>query len=106
MKTPFEILNVDETASDEAIKDAYLRKVKQYPPEHAPEQFQQIRAAYEQIRTETGRVQYYWFQVPPPEPIDVAEHCLTQQVTQRPPELLLMKTLSTLLTLPDIATHG
>jgi hypothetical protein len=50
MKTPFEVLGVDETAGDEAIKRAYLQKVRS-TPERDPERFQAIRAASRRWRT-------------------------------------------------------
>lgn len=34
MTTPYAILDVDEQATDADIKQAYLRKVKQFPPDH------------------------------------------------------------------------
>jgi len=33
MKTPYQILNLSSTATDAEIKQAYLEKVKAYPPE-------------------------------------------------------------------------
>ena len=56
MKTPFDLLGIPENATDEAIKKAYLQKVRQYPPERAPEQFQTIRAAFEAIKTQQQRL--------------------------------------------------
>ncbi len=55
MQTPFEILEVAEDANDEAIKKAYLKKVKEYPPEHNVEAFQRFRNAFEQIQNEKQR---------------------------------------------------
>ena len=52
---------IEETGDDKAIKKAYLAKVRQYPPEQAPAQFQKIRAAYEAVRTERDRMAYRLF---------------------------------------------
>jgi DnaJ-class molecular chaperone len=102
MKTPFEILNVDEEASDEEIKQAYLCQVKQYSPEQAPLQFQQIRAAYETIQTVQQRIKYRLFYVMPFAATDVMAHFLAQEtIPQRPTADLFMKTLAATLTLPD-----
>jgi curved DNA-binding protein CbpA len=49
MKTPYEILEVAEQATDSEIKQAYLHKVKFNPPDRNHEKFQQIHAAYETI---------------------------------------------------------
>jgi len=102
MKTPFEILNVDEEANDDAIKQAYLCKVRQYSPEHAPLQFQQIRTAYETIQTAQQRIKYRLFHVTPFAATDAIAHFLTQEtMQQRPTADLFMKTLASTLTLPN-----
>lgn len=61
MKTPFEVLEIAEDADDETIKKAYLRKVRDYPPERDGEAFQRIRKAYELIQTDKDRIQYSLF---------------------------------------------
>ncbi len=61
MKTAFEILGVPQQVDDATVKRAYLQKIKQYPPEQAHVQFQQIRAAYEAIKDERSRVRYQLF---------------------------------------------
>lgn len=43
-------LGVQPGASDEAVRAAYLEKVRQHPPDREPEQFERIRDAYEQLR--------------------------------------------------------
>ncbi|MGA1824383.1 MAG: J domain-containing protein [bacterium] len=63
MKDPFKILQVLPTAQDEEIKEAYIRKVKQYPPERFPDKFMTIREAYEKIATLKKRMQYRLFSV-------------------------------------------
>jgi curved DNA-binding protein CbpA len=47
---PRQILEVAAEAGDEEIRAAYLRKVKQYPPDRAPLEFEKVRDAYEQLR--------------------------------------------------------
>lgn len=64
MKTPYEILEVAEQATDSEIKQAYLQKVKQYPPDHHHELFQQIHSAYEIIKDQTSREKYALFNYP------------------------------------------
>ena len=61
MQTPYEILEVAEDASDESIKKAYLKKVKEYPPEHNAEAFQRFRNAFEQIQNEKQRSNHRLF---------------------------------------------
>ncbi len=82
MKTPYEILDVPEESSDSEIKKAYLAKVRQYPPERFPEMFQQIRQAYELIRTESERLSYKLFHTSLPEPVAIAEIILKKKLKQ------------------------
>jgi curved DNA-binding protein CbpA len=44
------ILGVPENASDEDIRAAYLGKVKEFPPDRCPEEFERIRDAYDTLR--------------------------------------------------------
>ena len=67
MKNPFAVLQVAETATDEDIQKAYLRQVREHPPDRAPERFQEIRRAYETIKTQRDRLQYQLFHSEPPD---------------------------------------
>lgn len=64
MKTPYQILEVAEQATDAEIKQAYLQKVKQFPPDHHHEQFQLVQQAYEAIKDLENRTKYALFAVP------------------------------------------
>ena len=44
---PREILGVAPNAGDEEIRAAYLRKVKENPPDRSPAAFERVRDAYE-----------------------------------------------------------
>jgi curved DNA-binding protein CbpA len=44
------VLGVTPEAGEEEIRAAYLRKVKEFPPDHAPEEFEKIRDAYDILR--------------------------------------------------------
>ena len=48
--TPHETLGVADAASDQEIRAAYLAKVKEFPPERSPEEFEKIRDAYDALR--------------------------------------------------------
>lgn len=94
MNNPFELLAVSADATDEAIKKAYLQKVKEYPPDQAPEQFQAIRRAYEAIQNHKARLAYTLFHIEPPN-VDVLSQTLLQNTpTQRPDEALFMRMLA------------
>jgi hypothetical protein len=45
-----EILGVGANAGEEEIRNAYLKKVKEFPPDRSPEEFEKIRDAYDTLR--------------------------------------------------------
>ena len=47
---PNEILGVAANAGEEEIRAAYLSKVKEFPPDRAPAEFEKIRDAYDTLR--------------------------------------------------------
>ncbi len=63
MKSSYDILNVAIDASDDEIKQAYLRKVKDYPPDRDQQQFQLIHHAYESIKDHKSRLSYALFSI-------------------------------------------
>jgi curved DNA-binding protein CbpA len=52
---PWRMLGVGKTAGDEEIRQAYLRGVREHPPDRSPEAFERIRNAYNQLRDARGR---------------------------------------------------
>lgn len=52
-----QILEVRPEAGDEHIRAAYLRKVKEYPPDRSPQEFEQVREAYEALRNTRRQAQ-------------------------------------------------
>jgi len=48
--TASEILGVSESATVEEVRAAYLEKVKEFPPDRSPEEFEKIRDAYDRLR--------------------------------------------------------
>ena len=76
MKTPFEILQIDENSADPVIKKAYLAGVKKYPPERFPSEFQKIRAAYEAIKTAEDRTAFKLFHKELPDKQELIEMML------------------------------
>ena len=63
---PYRVLAIDRRASEAEIKRAYFQLVRQFPPEKAPEKFQEIRAAYDQLRTPESKAQVDLFLIQPP----------------------------------------
>ncbi len=64
MKTPYQILNITTNADDTEIKQAYLRKIKDNPPDREQEQFQLIHNAYQSIKDMKSRISYDLFTPP------------------------------------------
>jgi curved DNA-binding protein CbpA len=52
---PREVLGVGLEANDEEIRSAYVRKVKENPPDRSPAAFERIRDAYETLRDPRAR---------------------------------------------------
>lgn len=63
---PYRVLGIDRRATEAEIKRAYFTNVRQFPPEQAPEKFQEIRAAYEKLRTAESKAQIDLFLIQPP----------------------------------------
>ncbi|MBT2293728.1 DnaJ domain-containing protein [Paenibacillus albidus] len=54
----YKILGVRSNARPASIKQAYIAKVKEFPPERYPEEFQNIRMAYDALRDPARRAEY------------------------------------------------
>ncbi|MDO9167560.1 MAG: DnaJ domain-containing protein [Methylobacter sp.] len=79
MKTPYAMLDVAEQATDTEIKQAYLHKVKQFPPDHHHEQFQQIQQAYESIKDLSCRTKYALFTLPEADFNSLLDHAFSSE---------------------------
>jgi curved DNA-binding protein CbpA len=58
---PYLVLNVPLKADDKTIRKAYLEAVKVASPDTNPKRFQALSEAYEKIKDESSRQQYYLF---------------------------------------------
>jgi curved DNA-binding protein CbpA len=65
MLNPFIILNIEENADDEAVRAAYVRAIRQSPPDRDPDGFRRIREAYEAISDTEKRLAFRLFGPPP-----------------------------------------
>ncbi|MBM3734492.1 MAG: J domain-containing protein [Acidobacteria bacterium] len=54
--SPWEVLGVEQNASEQEIRAAYLRMVKRFPPDSSPTEFEQVRDAYDGLRDSKARV--------------------------------------------------
>jgi curved DNA-binding protein CbpA len=59
--TANEILGVPANASDEEIRAAWLIKVKEFPPDRSPAEFEKIRDAYDTLRDPRRRAESMLF---------------------------------------------
>jgi curved DNA-binding protein CbpA len=62
MDDPHVVLGLAADADDDTIRRRYLELVRQFSPEHHPEKFAAIRAAYERLRDRDTRVRYRLFE--------------------------------------------
>lgn len=79
MKTPYQILNVAVKATDAEIKQAYLQKVKDNPPDRDQQKFQLIHDAYLAIKDIKSRVSHDLFTFPVADFDEVIDHILTTE---------------------------
>ena len=57
MRDPFTVLGVADDAGDAEIRRRYLAMVRDFPPDRAPERFQELRAAYEALSDARKRLE-------------------------------------------------
>jgi curved DNA-binding protein CbpA len=57
MRDPFTVLGVADDAGDAEIRRRYLALVREFPPDRAPERFQELRAAYDALGDERKRLE-------------------------------------------------
>ena len=69
MIDPREVLGVSQDAGEEEIRAAYLRKVKEHPPDRSPEEFERIRDAYDSLRDPRRRMRDALLQANPFAPL-------------------------------------
>jgi curved DNA-binding protein CbpA len=57
-KSHYEVLGIPNTAAEGEIKRAYFNLVRKYQPDRFPEEFKEIRAAYETLSDRNERAEY------------------------------------------------
>ena len=70
MSEPHAVLGLPPDCDDETIRRRYLELVRQFSPEHHPERFAAVRAAYEQLRDLNTRLRYRLFEAGKKDTID------------------------------------
>jgi curved DNA-binding protein CbpA len=66
---PYAVLGISRNADDERIRAAYVAKVKQFPPDRSPAEFELVRDAYNLLRDRRRRAQHMLFSVDPEAPL-------------------------------------
>jgi DnaJ-class molecular chaperone len=61
---PYLVLDVPETVTDDDVRRAYLLKIREFPPERTPDEFQRVCDAYALIKTELDRARLSLFGMP------------------------------------------
>jgi curved DNA-binding protein CbpA len=94
---PYQVLGLAGDSDDEAIRRRYLKLVREFPPEHHPEKFTAIRAAYESLRDLTTRVRHRLFV---PEQTDSIEAIIEELACQNSRRRLSLQTLLSIVRRP------
>src|SRR5271167_2395571 len=66
---PYAVLGISLNADDERIRAASVAKVKQFPPDRPPAEFEEVRDAYNLLRDRRGRAQHTLFSIDPEAPL-------------------------------------
>ena len=83
MTDPYAILGLPTDCDDDTIRRRYLELVKQFSPEHHPEKFAAIRAAYESLRDLDTRLRYRLFEAGKNESMDTLLEELACRTSRR-----------------------
>lgn len=91
--TPYDYLGIDSNADDKTVRNAYLELIKKYPPDRDPERFKEIANAYETIKDEKKRLEYYLFNtdVPIERPFEALMLHIRQAGKRKPPSFERLK---------------
>ena len=83
MIEPHAVLGLPPDCDDETIRRRYLELVRQFSPEHHPERFAAVRAAYEQLRDLNTRLRYRLFEAGKNESVEAIIEELACRSTRR-----------------------
>ena len=93
MMNPYEVLGISPNANDEAVRKAYLMLVRKFPPDASPDEFKIISNAYELVKDEKARLNYYLFnqEVPADSPFQTFVQYIMRFGERKPPNFDQMK---------------
>jgi curved DNA-binding protein CbpA len=83
MSDPYVVLGLPADSDDDAIRQRYLELVRQFTPEHYPEKFAAIRAAYDSLRDRDARLRHRLFEAGKQETLDAIREELSCRSSRR-----------------------
>jgi curved DNA-binding protein CbpA len=83
MTDPYQVLGLPPDSDDEAIRRRYLELVRQFSPEHHPEKFAAVRAAYDRLRDLNTRLRHRLFEAGRRDSVDALIEELACRSTRR-----------------------
>ena len=83
MDDPYAVFGLPPDSDDEQIRHRYLELVRQFPPEHAPEKFAAVRAAYESLKDLDTRLRHRLFEASKKESVEALLEELTCRSARR-----------------------
>jgi DnaJ-class molecular chaperone len=91
MTDPYEVLGLELSADEAAIRRRYLELVRQHPPEREPQRFAEIREAYDRVRDPIVHLENQLFDTQTTQTLDSLLADLRPNIRQRrvPTEVLL-----------------
>src|ERR1700719_691273 len=97
MADPHAVLGLPPDCDDETIRRRYLELVRQFSPEHHPERFAAVRAAYESLRDRDARLRHRLFEAGKKENVDAI---IEELACRTPRRRISLKTLLSLASRP------
>jgi curved DNA-binding protein CbpA len=83
MSDLYVVLGLPADSDDTAIRQRYLELVRQFTPEHYPEKFAAVRAAYDSLRDRDARLRHRLFEAGKQETLDAIREELTCRSSRR-----------------------
>ena len=62
MQDAYDVLGLPDDSDDATIRRRYLELVRQFTPEHHPQKFAEVRAAYERLKDLNTRLRHRLFE--------------------------------------------
>jgi DnaJ-class molecular chaperone len=84
MFDPYRTLGVARNAGDGDIHSAWLRLIRQYPPERDPHRFKLAQRAFELLQDRHSRLAFELFDSEPPELDELLDMALSRAEARRP----------------------